>query len=459
VREQTETLCWLALKKNYAAIDQIRKPTAEMIAFAEEKKASREERERLFDEEVRLFNEYLPLIYKKRDLIMTEPRFYSIRKPTALWGTMYASMGGMGSHFVTLGELIELWEKEPAFTATCKCGGIGVLRTFVGSPLSGSLWRKCTCTVCGEQFEGGYNKELNISGWRDMVAIRNKYHPKKPVAENPATYTELIAALEGRTLEEPPPPPSGILSPGQSYIQLGGNPNNRITLGTVTQGKMDAHDYFERGNESAEKEEYDAAITDFTEAIRLEPDVAAIYNRRGIAYHAKKEYDQAIADFTEAIRHKPDVARFYYSRGIVYNEKDEYDAAIADFTEAIRLKPDVAVIYNSRGMAHHSKDEYDKAIADWSKAIELEPNDAGYYYERAFAYNEKHEYDKVIADCSKAIELKPNDAGFYYNRGVTYARKNDYTKALADLDESLRLEPGNASRQERRNTIAAKLNG
>jgi hypothetical protein len=53
------------------------------------------------------------------------------------------------------------------------------------------------------------------------------------VAEKPATYTELIAALEGRTLEVPPPLPSGILDPGQSYIQIGRNPKNRFTFGTV----------------------------------------------------------------------------------------------------------------------------------------------------------------------------------------------------------------------------------
>jgi tetratricopeptide (TPR) repeat protein len=41
---------------------------------------------------------------------------------------------------------------------------------------------------------------------------------------------------------------------------------------------------------------------DFTEAIRLNPKDAVTYNRRGIAYYMKGDYDRAIADFTEALR-------------------------------------------------------------------------------------------------------------------------------------------------------------
>ena len=43
---------------------------------------------------------------------------------------------------------------------------------------------------------------------------------------------------------------------------------------------------------------------------------AAAYNRRGIAYGKKGEFDKAIADFTEAIRLKPDFAVAYLNRGI-----------------------------------------------------------------------------------------------------------------------------------------------
>ena len=80
----------------------------------------------------------------------------------------------------------------------------------------------------------------------------------------------------------------------------------------------------------------------------------------------KGEYDKAIADATEAIRLNPKNVNASYDRGLVYGLKGEYDKAIADFTEVIRLKPQYAKAYCSRGAAYSQKCELDKAIADFT---------------------------------------------------------------------------------------------
>ena len=53
----------------------------------------------------------------------------------------------------------------------------------------------------------------------------------------------------------------------------------------------------------------------------------------------KGEFDKAIADYTESIRLNPQRAETYWGRGHAYAEKGEFDKAIADFTESIRLDP------------------------------------------------------------------------------------------------------------------------
>ena len=73
------------------------------------------------------------------------------------------------------------------------------------------------------------------------------------------------------------------------------------------------------------------------------------YCKRGAAYFDKGEYDKAIADCTEAIRLGPKHAKFYYNRGNAYGRKGEYDKAITDCTEAIRLDPKYALSYCGRG--------------------------------------------------------------------------------------------------------------
>ena len=53
----------------------------------------------------------------------------------------------------------------------------------------------------------------------------------------------------------------------------------------------------------------------------------------------KGEFDKAIKDFSEAIRLDPKNAEAFVFRGIARGEKKDYPAAIEDFTEAINLDP------------------------------------------------------------------------------------------------------------------------
>ena len=58
-----------------------------------------------------------------------------------------------------------------------------------------------------------------------------------------------------------------------------------------------------------------------------------------------KQYEEAIADFDEAIRLKPDHAKAYDSRGIVKGLLKRYESAISDHTAAIDITPDFAEAY------------------------------------------------------------------------------------------------------------------
>jgi tetratricopeptide (TPR) repeat protein len=91
-----------------------------------------------------------------------------------------------------------------------------------------------------------------------------------------------------------------------------------------------------RGLNATSVENWDAAIREFSEAIRLEPSDALNYGSRVVAYAKKGEFDKAIADFDEAIRLSPNDAKFYAARGTVYKLKGDANRANQDFAEAKR---------------------------------------------------------------------------------------------------------------------------
>jgi tetratricopeptide (TPR) repeat protein len=93
----------------------------------------------------------------------------------------------------------------------------------------------------------------------------------------------------------------------------------------------------------------DEAIAGYDQAIAANPDDAAAYHSRGLAYYGTGDYDRAIADYTETIRLVPDFAAAYVSRGNAYCDQKDYDRAMADYDQAITLAPDDAVAHNNRG--------------------------------------------------------------------------------------------------------------
>jgi Tfp pilus assembly protein PilF len=138
---------------------------------------------------------------------------------------------------------------------------------------------------------------------------------------------------------------------------------------------------------------------------------AGPYYQNGIEAVDRNDYDKAIAEFTQAIKLVPHYANAYYMRAYAYIDKCDNDKAIADLNEAIRFNPNYALAYHERAFAYNEKGNYDKAIADADKAIQLNPNNANTYRHRGYAYMMKGNFTQARADVNKSLQLNPNYQG------------------------------------------------
>jgi lipoprotein NlpI len=209
----------------------------------------------------------------------------------------------------------------------------------------------------------------------------------------------------------------------------------------IASGKVSAGDlvsaYVERCINYDFKGDYDRAIADCTEAIRLNPKYAPAFGDRGDAHYHKGDYDRAIADDTEAIRLDPKYALSFSGRGDAYLAKQNYDRAIADYNEAIRLDPKYFWAFNSRGIAYFAKQDYDRAIADYTEAIRLDPKyDLAYVNRGDVYYHAKQDYDRAMVDYNEAIKVNPKTDFGYLHRGFAYLYSGALDKALADVSQA-----------------------
>jgi tetratricopeptide (TPR) repeat protein len=183
-----------------------------------------------------------------------------------------------------------------------------------------------------------------------------------------------------------------------------------IAFGDTSRAQSDG----EANNCTAERNDFDLAIDYCTAVIQSgqlsDQNLAAVFNNRGRAYYHKKDYDRAIEDYDQAIRLGLSDSDSFYRRGLTYFEKNDYSRAIQDFNEALKSDPDNVAALQKRGWAYEAKKDYDQAIRDYDRAISLQPNYGPAFVRRATTYQEKRQYERALADYEAATQVDPKFA-------------------------------------------------
>jgi len=200
--------------------------------------------------------------------------------------------------------------------------------------------------------------------------------------------------------------------------------------------------FYNRGGIHNQRKEYDRAISDYSEAIKLDPQYANAFLNRGMAHGLKGDSDASAADFGRVIDLKPDDPLAYYNRGYIRCwQKHDYDGAIADLGKAIDLGRKDAPTYLYRALAYQGKKDYRRAIADYDEGLKLAPNNAIALSYRGTSYQGLSDYDHALADYNAAIKADPRYAPAYADRGYLRRIEGKIDAAIADYDAALKLDP------------------
>jgi tetratricopeptide (TPR) repeat protein len=205
-----------------------------------------------------------------------------------------------------------------------------------------------------------------------------------------------------------------------------------ICVAMVVRENHTSSAFIDRGNAHSLNKEYDKAIEDYSEAIRLDPNNAAAFFGRGNIYAAKRDCQKSIDDFTEAIRLNPNSPWAFDCRGLGYAATKNYDKAIKDCTEAVRLDPNQVNANNVLAwlLATCPKD----GMRDGKRAVELATTackstqwkTAHCLETLAAAYAECGNFNEAITWQEKAIELGTPDKNKAQRRLKLYQSGTPY---------------------------------
>ena len=111
------------------------------------------------------------------------------------------------------------------------------------------------------------------------------------------------------------------------------------------------------------REDMEAALGLFDEALALDPKFAYPWNGKGLVLGAQKRYDEAMAAYEQSISLDPEFAYPWNGKGNVLDHQKRYDEALAAYEKAITLDPECAYPWYGKGNIMRSQKRYDEALA------------------------------------------------------------------------------------------------
>lgn len=231
-------------------------------------------------------------------------------------------------------------------------------------------------------------------------------------------------------------------------------PRNRLLLFNKALALQDTHDiegadstfsellqyypgfdsgFLGRARLSMEKGDTVSASADIEKALSINKNSLNAYIMRAdIAINQAKDFESALDDMNEAIRLQPRLAGLYVNRAYLRYSLDDFFGAMADFDYALQLDPLNETALFNRALLEMETAANDKALDDLNRIVELDPTNTRAYYNRAIVNNAKGLYKDAISDITRVIDEVPELPEPYYMRSQMHYSLNDLRNADRD---------------------------
>src|SRR5438094_145131 len=204
----------------------------------------------------------------------------------------------------------------------------------------------------------------------------------------------------------------------------------------------------------------DEALVELREAIRLNPENAEAHNTLGLALLEQGSVDEAMSEYREVLRIDPQYAEAHYNLGNALDDQERPEAAAAEYREALRINPGLAQAHYNLGVALKRLGNVDEAVDEYHEALRLKPDLAQAHHALGKALDDQGKRDQAIEQYHEALRLNPGLALAHYNLGNCLRQKGDRAGAAREFRAFLNLAENSSelkTKVERARSILAEL--
>src|ERR1043165_563937 len=193
---------------------------------------------------------------------------------------------------------------------------------------------------------------------------------------------------------------------------------------------------------ATDRDDMEAALRDFKEAIRRDPTFFSAWQDLGVAYMKLKRWPDAVETFAEFARLRPDAVEAAYLHALALFNAGRIEDSEREVRRALRINAGAAEAHTLLGVILASRGNANAEAADaLSQAAALNPNsfDAHFYLGRVL-YALK-DMAGAVKELRAAVKLDPRHPQARFFLGTALEASGDSDAAMAEYGELVKLDP------------------
>ncbi|HVN78105.1 MAG TPA: tetratricopeptide repeat protein, partial [Terriglobia bacterium] len=193
---------------------------------------------------------------------------------------------------------------------------------------------------------------------------------------------------------------------------------------------------FTSGVEALKKGDLDSAKRSFQAVIDRGGKLSFVYNNLGAAYQQGKQHSQALTQFREAIRLQPDYASPHILAAASLMAIEKFPDAIKELEYAAKLQPNEPLVRLQLAKAYEQTGDLFGRVEQYQRLREINPKEPEYAFQLGRAFME------LAAWCSQEIErIDPSSARLQQSIANSYVYQGNNEKAIAALKKAIQVAP------------------
>ena len=211
----------------------------------------------------------------------------------------------------------------------------------------------------------------------------------------------------------------------------------------------EAEAYFEEGMALNKQRQFNDAIIQFSEAIKLRIDKHKYHRGLHQTYLATRRVRQGLNYYKSLLRDRPKNATVHYWLGRYHLANQDLESSAREFQKASVLDPEEEHAFIALGQAYARLGKMDESLDAFLAADQLVPDVAVVKIGIGNAYFAKKEFDKAEKAYKRGLEKDSSFLEARFNLGVIYEQKGEYGEAGEQWGLMIEADPNESEARER----------